>query len=194
MLHLNCTNKISIVPVYVAALIGALTSLACFYTVRFKYLLSVDDGLDIFALHGVGGFVGDLLTGLFADKWVVALDGVSGASYDGGWWNGNYRQLGLQLAGATTCAAWSFVITCILLFIINRIPGMHIRASEEGERGGLDHKYIEDVDFEDPYFSRECICQVSHGMRTGPTSILAPPSPAPAAATPVEVTSESKQD
>ncbi|KAM7195044.1 putative ammonium transporter [Rhypophila sp. PSN 637] len=180
------------VPVYVAALVGAITSICCFYVVKYKYLLSVDDGLDIFALHGVGGFVGDILTGLFADKWVVALDGVSGDSYLGGWWNGHWRQLGLQLAGATTCAAWSFVVTCILLFVINKIPGMHIRASEEHERNGLDHKYIEDIDYEDPYFSRECICQVSHGMRTIPGT-LAPPSPVVASSTPVDMT-ETKQD
>ncbi|GKT58418.1 ammonium transporter [Colletotrichum tofieldiae] len=123
----------------------------CFYTVRYQHLLRVDDGLDIFAIHGVGGYVGDILTGLFAHKMVPALDGVSGDTYDGGWWNGNFRQLGLQLAGATTCAAWSFFISCILLFAINKIPGMHIRATEEDELRGLDFVYIEDAisDYDD---------------------------------------------
>ncbi|KAK0609945.1 ammonium transporter AmtB-like domain-containing protein [Bombardia bombarda] len=157
------------VPVYFAALVGALTAITSFYAVRYKHLLGVDDGLDIFALHGVGGFMGDLLTGLFADRAIPALDGVSGASYDGGWYNRNFRQLGLQLAGALTCAAWSFFVSCILLFIINKIPGLHIRASEEHELRGLDHKYLEDVDFDDdPYFghSRDCLCMsnVSNGV------------------------------
>ncbi|KAK3313027.1 ammonium transporter AmtB-like domain-containing protein [Apodospora peruviana] len=185
------------VPVYVAALVGMLTATSCFYTVRYKYLLGVDDGLDIFALHGVGGFVGDLLTGLFAAQFVPALDGVSGAMYAGGWWNQNYRQLGLQLAGATTCAAWSFVVSCILLFVINKIPGLHIRASEEHEMLGLDHKYIEDVDFEDPYFSRECICQVSHGAVHPGLGGLGSSSASHTAAQPVQqvpVTEETKQD
>lgn len=115
---------------------------------RYKYLLSVDDGLDIFAIHGVGGYVGDLLTGIFAAQFVPALDGVSGDSYAGGWWNRNFRQLGLQFAAATTCAVWSFTVSCILLFVINKIPGLHIRASEDCEVRGLDYQYLSDVDWE----------------------------------------------
>lgn len=118
---------------------------------EYKYLLSVDEGLDIFAIHGVGGFIGDLLTGIFAARFVPALDGVSGDSYDGGWWDRNFRQLGLQLAGALTCAVWSFVVSCILLFVINKIPGLHIRESEEHELRGLDYKYLSDVEWEDHY-------------------------------------------
>lgn len=94
----------------------------------------------------MGGFVGDILTGFFAAKFVPALDGVSGDSYDGGWWDHNWIQLGYQLAAAVTCAAWSFVVTCILLFVINKIPGCHIRESEEDEIRGLDFKYLHDVD------------------------------------------------
>lgn len=120
----------------------------CFYAAKYKHLLSVDDGLDIFAIHGVGGYFGDILTGLFAAQFVPALDGVSGDSYAGGWWNHNWRQLGLQLAGATTCAVWSFVVSCILLFVINRIPGLHLRASEDKEVRGLDFAYLSDVDWE----------------------------------------------
>lgn len=123
------------------------TSLSQF-TNKYKYLLSIDEGLDIFAIHGVGGFVGDILTGFFAAKFVPALDGVSGDSYDGGWWDHNWIQMGYQLAAAVTCAAWSFVVTCILLFIINKIPGCHIRESEEDEMKGLDFKYLHDVDEE----------------------------------------------
>ncbi|KAF1949523.1 ammonium transporter [Byssothecium circinans] len=135
------------IPVYVAALIGALTSLSSFFTVRYKYLLRVDEGLDIFAIHGVGGFVGDVLTGLFASRRVPALDGVSNA-FEGGWWDGNYRQMGYQLAAACTCAVWSFAVSIILLFIIDRIPGLHLRESEEDELRGLDFKYFMDVDVE----------------------------------------------
>lgn len=91
------------------------------------------------------------MTGIFAARFVPALDGVSGTSYDGGWWDRNFRQLGIQLAGALTCAAWSFLVSCILLFIINKIPGLHIRASEEHELRGLDYKYFGDVEWEDHY-------------------------------------------
>ncbi|KAK0713596.1 ammonium transporter AmtB-like domain-containing protein [Lasiosphaeria miniovina] len=161
------------VPVFVAALVGLITATCCYFTVRYKYLLSVDDGLDIFAIHGVGGFVGDILTGLFAAQFVPALDGVSGASYAGGWWNHHWKQLGLQLAGATTCAAWSFFVSCLLLFVINKIPGLHLRASEESEVRGLDAKYLDDIDYEESYFGNDCMISESGPTprtRTAPAS------------------------
>ncbi|KAI0100573.1 ammonium transporter AmtB-like domain-containing protein [Nemania sp. FL0031] len=132
------------VPVYVAALIGFLTAVATFYMNKYKHLISVDEGLDIFAIHGMGGIVGDLLTGFFAATWVPALDGASGDTYAGGWWERHWRQMGLQLAAALTCAVWSFVVSCILLFVINRIPGLHLRVREEDEIMGLDSKYLAD--------------------------------------------------
>ncbi|KAK3385285.1 ammonium transporter AmtB-like domain-containing protein [Podospora didyma] len=160
------TPAAGFVPVYVAALVGAVTALCCYYTVKYKYLLSIDDGLDIFAIHGVGGYVGDLLTGLFAAQWVPALDGVSGTAYDGGWWDRNWRQLGLQFAGATTCAAWSFFVSCLLLFVINKIPGLHLRASEEHEIRGLDHKYLDDIDYEEDYGNDCMLTPAAGGSRT----------------------------
>ncbi|KAL6244172.1 hypothetical protein RBB50_009042 [Rhinocladiella similis] len=143
------TPAAGFVPVYVAALVGLLTSTACFFTNKYKYLISIDEGLDIFAIHGVGGYVGDLLTGLFAASFVPALDGVSGDSYAGGWWNRHWIQLGYQFAAATTCAAWSFVVSCILLFVIDRIPGCKLRVKEEDEARGLDFKYLSDAHWED---------------------------------------------
>jgi Amt family ammonium transporter len=139
---------IILVPVYVASLVGALTAICCFFANKYKYILSIDEGLDIFALHGVGGYVGDVLTGFFAASYVPALDGVSGTAYAGGWWNRNFKQMGYQLAAATVCAAWSFAISCILLFIINKIPGCHIRLPEDEELMGLDQKYLMDVEMQ----------------------------------------------
>lgn len=135
-------------PVYVAVLIGLLTSVCCFYTKKYTYILSIDEGLDIFAIHGIGGYVGDLLTGFFAASWVPALDGSTGAAYAGGWWERNWIQLGYQFAGATTCAVWAFTVSCVLLFVINKIPGCHLRETEEDEIRGLDHKYFSDADCE----------------------------------------------
>lgn len=142
------TPAAGFVPVYVASLIGFLTSICSFYTKKFSYLISVDEGLDIWAIHGMGGYVGDILTGFFAASWVPALDGVTGNASPGGWWERNWIQMGYQLAAATTCAAWSFGVSCILLFIINKIPGMHLRATEEDEIRGLDYKYFDDAECE----------------------------------------------
>lgn len=143
---MGITPAAGFIPVYVAVLVGAVTSTASFYTAKYKYLLRVDEGLDIFAIHGVGGVMGDILTGLFASKNVPAMDGfsVGDFEYAGGWWDQNYRQMGLQIAAAVTCATWSFVISYILLFAINKIPGCHIRVSEQEELEGLDETYLED--------------------------------------------------
>lgn len=164
------TPAAGFVPIYFAALIGALTSCTSFFTVRYKYLLRIDEGLDIFAIHGVGGFVGDILTGFFAANYVPAMDGVNNA-YEGGWYNRNWKQMGYQLAAATTCAAWSFVVSIILLFVINKIPGCHIRATEDDELRGLDFKYFHDVDEEDGMMVLNGYGAATPGMtRSGVTS------------------------
>ena len=133
-------------PAWAAIPYGVLGAGFANYATKLKFVLGVDDALDIFAVHGVGGVIGDILTGFFAARWVPALDGVSGDSFDGGWWNHNWVQVGYQLAAACTCAAWSFVVSCILLFIIGRIPGMKLRADEADEKRGLDYAYLRDVD------------------------------------------------
>lgn len=140
------TPAAGFIPVYVAALVGAVTSLTCFYAAKYKYLLRIDEGLDIFPIHGVGGVMGDILTGFFASKNVPAMDGMSVGEYEyaGGWWDQHYAQMGYQLAAAVTCASWSFAISYILLFIINWIPGCRIRVSEQEELEGLDEIYLED--------------------------------------------------
>ena len=140
------TPAAGFIPVYTAVLVGAVTSSACFFAAKYKYLLRVDEGLDIFAIHGVGGVMGDILTGFFASKNVPAMDGASIGEFEyaGGWWDQHYAQMGFQLAAAATCAAWSFCISYILLFIINKIPGCRIRVTEQEELEGLDEIYLED--------------------------------------------------
>merc|ERR1712000_52318 len=95
----------------------------------------------------MGGVFGDILTGFFAAGFVNALDGVT-TENPGGWWDHNWKQMGYQLAAALTCASWSFFISCLLLFVIDKIPGCHIRATEEDELMGLDQKYFSDFDME----------------------------------------------
>ncbi|KAF4126965.1 ammonium transporter, Amt family [Geosmithia morbida] len=135
------TPAAGFVPVYTSCLIGWLTSMVCFYCVRYKHVIGVDDGLDIWAIHGMGGVVGDIMTGFFATGFVPALDGVT-VDNPGGWYDHHWIQMGYQLAGAVTCAAWSFFVSCLLLFVINKIPYCHLRVTEEEELAGLDSKYL----------------------------------------------------
>lgn len=69
-------------------------------------------------------------------KSIAALDG---GEYDPiGWVDSNWVQLGYQIAGTLACFAWSFVLTCLLLFLLNLIPGLSLRTSPEEEELGTD--------------------------------------------------------
>lgn len=121
--------------VWLAAVIGFLTAVVCALCQNINTWLRIDEGLYVFKLHGIGGMVGSLLTGIFANQAVSALDGVS--LYPGGI-NGNGVQVGKQFAEITAISVYSFTVSCILLMAIKYIPGMHLRVSEEAEMNGLD--------------------------------------------------------
>ena len=94
--------------------------------------------MDVFAEHGVAGMVGLLFNALFAADYIIGLDGVNTGLINGGWLNHNYKQLYVQVAYIVACTAYSFIVSAILAFIINKIPGLHLRASEEAELLGMD--------------------------------------------------------
>ncbi|KAI9090197.1 ammonium transporter AmtB-like domain-containing protein [Phlyctochytrium arcticum] len=130
---------------WAAVIIGAVTAVACNMAVQLKMRLGFDDSLDAWGVHGVGGLVGDLLTGVFAQKWIAGLDG---GAIDGGWIDGNFKQVGYQLAGSVTIAAYSFTLSCLILIIINKIPGLHLRPSETDELLGNDLGEMGEVAYE----------------------------------------------
>ena len=98
-------------------------------------LLRIDDGLDVFKIHGIGGIYGALCTGVFAADYIIALDG---SSSQGGWITGHWIQMGYQLAEICAICAWSFCISFICLYAMKYIPGLHLRVNEESELLGLD--------------------------------------------------------
>lgn len=91
--------------------------------------------MEVFKLHGIGGMIGAILTGLFAADWVSLLDGATKAQ---GWVDHNYIQLGYQLAEITAIVSYTFGITVVLLLIIDHIPGLKFRVPEHQELEGLD--------------------------------------------------------
>jgi ammonium transporter, Amt family len=115
---------------------GVVAGTLCNFATGLKNLIGVDDTLDIFAAHGVGGIIGNIMTAFFADNRVASFDG--SALIGGGWINHNWIQLGYQLADSVSGFAYSFVMTMILLFLIDRIPGFHFRATDEDEVLGID--------------------------------------------------------
>jgi len=112
-----------------ALVIGAAAGVLCFFATNFmKRKLEVDDSLDVFPVHGVGGTLGTFLTGIFAAS---ALGGVG---YPEGQTMGG--QVLVQLTGIIAAALWSGVITYALLKASDAMVGMRVAPEEETE--GLD--------------------------------------------------------
>lgn len=102
---------------------------------RGKDYLGYDDTLDAFGLHGVGGIVGGIMTGVLHQKSISLLDGVE---TEGGAIDGNWTKVGQQIAACVSIAAWSFFMSYAILFIINKIPGLQLRVTPDEERDGQD--------------------------------------------------------
>ncbi|KAK3328111.1 ammonium transporter AmtB-like domain-containing protein [Cercophora scortea] len=124
------------VPPWSAVIFGVVGAVVCNFGTKVKFLLGIDDALDVFAVHAIGGIAGNLMTGLFAANYIAHLDGFS--VIPGGWVNHNYIQLGYQLADSVAGFSYSFGVTCVILFLMNLVPGLSLRASAEEEELGLD--------------------------------------------------------
>ena len=112
-----------------ALVIGVAVSLVCFIMVaRVKPKLGYDDSLDAFGLHGVGGIVGAILTGVLATPFIQ--ESYKGAIY------GNFNQLWIQLLAIIATIAFSGIGTLIIFKVTDKLVG--IRASDKHEAIGLD--------------------------------------------------------
>lgn len=140
------TPAAGFVPIWASFIIGVVTAIGCNFAVDVKNLIGIDDGLDVWALHGVGGSIGSVLTGIFAADYVAALDGTE---IDGGWINHNYVQVGYQLAGMMAIIGWTCVVTAIILLIQDRIPFLRLRLRPEEEEMGTDHVQIGEFTYEE---------------------------------------------
>jgi Amt family ammonium transporter len=108
--------------------IGVTAGLVCFWACTWlKHRFRYDDSLDVFGVHGVGGLVGTLLTGVFA---TAAIGGVSGLI------EGNSRQLLIQVYGVAVTLVWSAGVTFVLLKLVSAF--VPLRVSREHELEGLD--------------------------------------------------------
>lgn len=115
---------------------GVAAGTFCNFATQLKYMFDYDDCLDIFAAHAIGGLVGNILTGFFAQKSVAAYDGVSKIA--GGWLDHNWVQIGYQLANSSAGLIYSFVMTTAILWAMHFIPGLRLRTDEKREILGMD--------------------------------------------------------
>jgi ammonium transporter, Amt family len=120
-----------------ALIIGGAAGIICFWaSTALKKMLGYDDSLDAFGVHGMGGIVGAMLTGVFAYGMLYKPDDAEGALAYSGLLYGNADMLWIQAKSVLATMAYSAVATYILLKIVDAMVGL--RVSEEEEREGLD--------------------------------------------------------
>jgi len=111
--------------------IGLVAGLVCCYAVKLKSKAGYDDALDVVGVHFVGGLIGSLLIGFFANPEYFGADFKEGLFYGGG-----LSLLGEQLLANVAAIIWSFCLTLGMLLVLKRTMG--VRVSEETETQGLD--------------------------------------------------------
>jgi len=110
-------------------IIGFLAGLGCFFAVEYVVRGRVDDSLDVFGVHGVGGMIGALATGVFATT-SVNPDGADGLLY------GNPALLGIQAIAVVVAAGYAAIVTFVILKAIDATIGLRVSVDEEEK--GLD--------------------------------------------------------
>ncbi|MBO1038122.1 ammonium transporter [Brucella pituitosa] len=106
-----------------ALILGIIAGAVCYVAaVKIKHALGYDDSLDAFGVHGVGGFVGAILTGVFADATINAA--------------GEGATVGKQFFGAAITVVYTAVATAIILYVVKAVMGL--RPSKQAEMEGLD--------------------------------------------------------
>lgn len=109
--------------------IGLIAGGLTWLTVRYRHLLRIDDALEVFAVHGIGGIVGALLTGVFATAALQGNVGVIDGEFDLLW--ANFRAVAATIG-------YSFGMTLVILKVLDLIPGLGLRVTEGDEDSGLD--------------------------------------------------------
>ena len=122
------TPAAGFVSVGSSAIIGAVSGVVCYLAVNLKNRMGWDDALDVWAVHGVGGIIGTIMLGLFAQQ---AIGGVDGLFYGGG--PSLFMKQTLSVLGV---AVYAFLFTWVMLWLINKVTTVRVSDEEEGD---LDH-------------------------------------------------------
>ncbi len=125
------TPAVGFVSPTMACVIGILASLVCYSAVLIKNKIGLDDALDVWPVHGVGGLMGMLWLGLFADKtWNPTLWS------NGLLFGGDPKFFGVQVLSVVISSIWAFFVTLAIFWVVDRIT--KVRVPESFEEVGLD--------------------------------------------------------
>lgn len=120
-----------------SVVVGVLAGSICNFATKVKFLVRVDDALDLFAEHAIGGIIGLLLNAFFASGTIIGLDDVN-TGVKGGWVDHSWKQLYIQFAYICATCSYTFVVTAFLAKCVDLIPGLHLRNTPEAEKRGMD--------------------------------------------------------
>jgi Amt family ammonium transporter len=134
------TPACAFVAPWAAVVIGLIAGILCALAVGLKYLFNFDDSLDVVGVHLVGGLWGCLSLGFFSSSAVNSL-GLNGIFYGGG-----TTLLGKQVFGAFFVLAYSFIVTLIIGFAIDKTIGLRVK--EEAEISGIDYDQHAETGYE----------------------------------------------
>jgi Amt family ammonium transporter len=112
--------------------IGAIAGAVCFLAIQLKYRFRYDDSLDVIAVHLVGGIIGSILLGLFAD------DAVNPAGKDGAFFGGGWGLFGEQVLAVVVVLVFSFVVSGLIGVVLRAVLPGGIRVTPDDESAGLD--------------------------------------------------------
>lgn len=140
------TSGAGFVPLWAAFLFGLIGGMACNFSTKLKFYMQIDDALDVFAVHGMGGFIGMVLTGVFArfrdETHPLIEDKVIGLIF------GNPWLILYQVAYASVTALYSFTVTCVILFFMGRTRRLRPRVNREKELIGLDTSEHDEIAYD----------------------------------------------
>jgi ammonium transporter, Amt family len=124
------------VNMHVSFAIGIIASVSCFFAVKLKNRFKWDDALDVWGIHGVGGFLGTILLGIFGTL-SINPNGANGLLHGGS------KFFLIQLTAAILSALYAFIFTYLMLAVINKIT--RVKVTPEEEEMGLDAVYHGEV-------------------------------------------------
>ncbi|ODV78471.1 ammonium transporter [Suhomyces tanzawaensis NRRL Y-17324] len=134
------TPSSGMIPLWASVILGIAAGIICNFSTKLKYICRVDDSLDVLAEHGIAGIIGLIFNALFGSSTVIGYDGVT--DHLGGWIDHNWKQLYIQIAYILATAGYSAGVTAILCFVIDKIPGLHLRIDYNAEEVGVDEDQI----------------------------------------------------
>lgn len=134
------TPSSGMIPLWASVILGVTAGVVCNFSTQIKYLCRVDDSLDVWAEHGMAGVIGLIFNAIFGLSTVIGYDGVT--DHLGGWIDHNWKQLYIQIAYIMAVLVYGSGVTAVLCFVLNKIPGLHLRIDYNGEEIGTDEDQI----------------------------------------------------